>query len=86
LLTRRLGRSIICLGLVEAPWAVRLSYERGHVLAILAPCPRSSRMGRSQRSEDNVETGTRLPSALTLPAARKRRGRALYRTSANEYL
>ncbi|WP_040742597.1 IclR family transcriptional regulator [Nocardia tenerifensis] len=36
LLTRRSGRSIVCLDLVEAQQAVRLSYERGHVLPINA--------------------------------------------------
>ncbi|KZB83042.1 IclR family transcriptional regulator [Amycolatopsis regifaucium] len=36
LLTRRSGRSVVCLDLVEAPHAVRLSYERGHVLPINA--------------------------------------------------
>ncbi|WP_329410386.1 IclR family transcriptional regulator [Nocardia vinacea] len=36
LLTRRSGRSVVCLDLVEAQHAVRLSYERGHVLPINA--------------------------------------------------
>ncbi|WP_433566746.1 IclR family transcriptional regulator [Nocardia sp. CA-151230] len=36
LLTRRSGRSVVCLDLVEAKHAVRLSYERGHVLPINA--------------------------------------------------
>lgn len=36
LLTRRSGRSVVCLDLVEASHAVRLSYERGHVLPINA--------------------------------------------------
>ena len=36
LLTRRSGRFVVCLELVEAPRAVRLSYERGHVLPINA--------------------------------------------------
>ena len=36
LLTRRSGRFVVCLELVEAPHAVRLSYERGHVLPINA--------------------------------------------------
>jgi DNA-binding IclR family transcriptional regulator len=36
LLTRRSGRFVVCLELVEAPSAVRLSYERGHVLPINA--------------------------------------------------
>lgn len=36
LLTRRSGRSVVCLDLVEARRAVRLTYERGHVLPINA--------------------------------------------------
>ncbi|MEU4595862.1 IclR family transcriptional regulator [Nocardia sp. NPDC023988] len=36
LLTRRSGRSVVCLDLVEAKHAVRLSYERGQVLPINA--------------------------------------------------
>src|SRR5262245_41451032 len=36
LLTRRSGRFVVCLELVEAPHPVRLSYERGHVLPINA--------------------------------------------------
>lgn len=36
LLTRRSGRFVVCLELVEASRAVRLSYERGHVLPINA--------------------------------------------------
>lgn len=36
LLTRRSGRYVVCLELVEAPRPVRLSYERGHVLPINA--------------------------------------------------
>jgi DNA-binding IclR family transcriptional regulator len=36
LLTRRSGRSVVCLDLVEARHTVRLSYERGHVLPINA--------------------------------------------------
>ncbi|WP_084465925.1 IclR family transcriptional regulator [Nocardia salmonicida] len=36
LLTRRSGRSIVCLDLVETRGAVRLTYERGHVLPINA--------------------------------------------------
>ncbi|ORW41846.1 IclR family transcriptional regulator [Mycobacterium paraense] len=36
LLTRRSGRFVVCLELVEAPRPVRLSYERGHVLPINA--------------------------------------------------
>jgi len=36
LLTRRFGRSVVCVDRVEAPRAVRLSYERGHVLPINA--------------------------------------------------
>ncbi|MEU4317751.1 IclR family transcriptional regulator [Nocardia fluminea] len=36
LLTRRSGRSVVCLDLVEARQAVRLSYERGQVLPINA--------------------------------------------------
>ncbi|MGV9675537.1 IclR family transcriptional regulator [Nocardia sp. NPDC003482] len=36
LLTRRSGRSVVCLDLVEAPHVVRLTYERGHVLPINA--------------------------------------------------
>ncbi len=36
LLTRRSGRSVVCLDLVEAQHTVRLSYERGHVLPINA--------------------------------------------------
>jgi DNA-binding IclR family transcriptional regulator len=36
LLTRRSGRSVVCLDLVEARQAVRLTYERGHVLPINA--------------------------------------------------
>ncbi|WP_244194478.1 IclR family transcriptional regulator [Amycolatopsis echigonensis] len=36
LLTRRSGRSVVRLDLVETPQAVRLSYERGHVLPINA--------------------------------------------------
>lgn len=36
LLTRRSGRFVVCLELVETPRAVRLSYERGHVLPINA--------------------------------------------------
>ncbi|MEU3010163.1 IclR family transcriptional regulator [Nocardia asteroides] len=36
LLTRRSGRSVVCLDLVEAQQAVRLSYERGQVLPINA--------------------------------------------------
>ncbi|MGH3633173.1 MAG: IclR family transcriptional regulator [Mycobacterium sp.] len=36
LLTRRSGRFVVCLDLVEAAHAVRLSYERGHVLPINA--------------------------------------------------
>ncbi|WP_063005815.1 IclR family transcriptional regulator [Nocardia salmonicida] len=36
LLTRRSGRSVVCLDLVEAQHAVRLSYERGQVLPINA--------------------------------------------------
>jgi DNA-binding IclR family transcriptional regulator len=36
LLTRRSGRFVVCLELVEAPHTVRLSYERGHVLPINA--------------------------------------------------
>ena len=36
LLTRRSGRFVVCLDRIEAPHAVRLSYERGHVLPINA--------------------------------------------------
>ncbi|MHA4854266.1 IclR family transcriptional regulator [Rhodococcus sp. MSC1_016] len=36
LLTRRSGRSVVCIDLVESAHAVRLSYERGHVLPINA--------------------------------------------------
>ncbi|MFF0456442.1 IclR family transcriptional regulator [Nocardia africana] len=36
LLTRRSGRSVVCLDLVEAAHAVRLTYDRGHVLPINA--------------------------------------------------
>lgn len=36
LLTRRSGRFVVCMELVEALRAVRLSYERGHVLPINA--------------------------------------------------
>jgi DNA-binding IclR family transcriptional regulator len=36
LLTRRSGRFVVCLDLVEAAHTVRLSYERGHVLPINA--------------------------------------------------
>jgi DNA-binding IclR family transcriptional regulator len=36
LLTRRSGRFVVCLDLVEAMHTVRLSYERGHVLPINA--------------------------------------------------
>ena len=36
LLTRRSGRFVVCLDLVEATQTVRLSYERGHVLPINA--------------------------------------------------
>ncbi|MFD3427373.1 IclR family transcriptional regulator [Nocardia fluminea] len=36
LLTRRSGRSVVCLDLVEPQHTVRLSYERGHVLPINA--------------------------------------------------
>lgn len=36
LLTRRSGRSVVCLDLVEAQHAVRLTYDRGHVLPINA--------------------------------------------------
>ncbi|WP_063043431.1 IclR family transcriptional regulator [Nocardia pseudovaccinii] len=36
LLTRRSGSSVVCLDLVEARRAVRLTYERGHVLPINA--------------------------------------------------
>lgn len=36
LLTRRSGRFVVCLDLVEAAQPVRLSYERGHVLPINA--------------------------------------------------
>lgn len=36
LLTRRSGRFVVCLDLVEASHTVRLSYERGHVLPINA--------------------------------------------------
>ncbi|WP_260992095.1 IclR family transcriptional regulator [Mycobacterium deserti] len=36
LLTRRSGRFVVCLDLVEAVPTVRLSYERGHVLPINA--------------------------------------------------
>jgi DNA-binding IclR family transcriptional regulator len=36
LLTRRSGRYVVCLDLVEASHTVRLSYERGHVLPINA--------------------------------------------------
>ena len=36
LLTRRSGRFVVCLDLVEAAHAVRRSYERGHVLPINA--------------------------------------------------
>ncbi|WP_435824722.1 IclR family transcriptional regulator [Nocardia beijingensis] len=36
LLTRRSGRSVVCLDLVEAQHTVRLSYERGQVLPINA--------------------------------------------------
>lgn len=36
LLTRRSGRAVVCLDLVEARQAVRLTYERGHVLPINA--------------------------------------------------
>ncbi|MGW5876688.1 IclR family transcriptional regulator [Nocardiopsis terrae] len=36
LLTRRSGRSVVCLELVEADHLVRLSYDRGHVLPINA--------------------------------------------------
>jgi DNA-binding IclR family transcriptional regulator len=36
LLTRRSGRFVVCVELIEAPHAVRLSYERGHVLPINA--------------------------------------------------
>ena len=35
-LTRRSGGSVVCLDLVEAPYPVRLSYERGHLLPINA--------------------------------------------------
>ncbi|MCT7658013.1 IclR family transcriptional regulator [Mycobacterium deserti] len=36
LLTRRSGRHVVCLDLVEVTHTVRLSYERGHVLPINA--------------------------------------------------
>ncbi|WP_414941709.1 IclR family transcriptional regulator [Amycolatopsis sp. cmx-11-51] len=36
LLTRRSGRSVVCLDLVEVSRPVRLSYERGHILPINA--------------------------------------------------
>ena len=39
LLTRRSGRFVVCLDLVETSHTVRLSYERGHVLPINAGAP-----------------------------------------------
>jgi len=36
LLTRRSGRFVVCLDLIEAAHTVRLSYERGHVLPVNA--------------------------------------------------
>jgi hypothetical protein len=79
LLTRRSGRSMICPDLVEAPRAVRLSYERGHVLPIPAPYP-SPRAWADPNEVMTLLIQARLSRALTLPAARTRRVRATYRT------
>ncbi|MEE6169689.1 MULTISPECIES: IclR family transcriptional regulator [unclassified Mycolicibacterium] len=54
LLTRRSGRSVVCLDLVEAPYPVRLSYERGHLLPINAGAAAAVLL--AWESEDEVTT------------------------------
>jgi DNA-binding IclR family transcriptional regulator len=98
LLTRRSGRSVLCVELVRAHCVVPLSYERGHVLPINAGAPAEVLMAWADPEEiDKVlEPGPLerfTPRTLTDPDALRlrfthirRRGVAISRGELDEHI
>ncbi|MHA4854282.1 IclR family transcriptional regulator [Rhodococcus sp. MSC1_016] len=98
LLTRRSGRSVVCLDLVEAHHIVRLSYERGHVLPINAgasaevllawadPAEVSAVLAQAPLERFTARTLTDPQALITRLAYIRKRGIALSQGELDEHI